>query len=163
LGTDPLSRYYDSQRILAPPSTANSRPAYLVTANALVWGKAIERVGGFDERFPFAGGEDIDLAYRLRHVGHLGYAPDAVVLHDFGDGIVGFVQRFIRYGKGNRLLEVVHQSSHKPRPFLPSHRSGFNLVIALAQFALMRYGYHTLEPELLRAFEVDENRARAAR
>ncbi len=48
---DPLSRYYDTQGIFSPPSVwhqGRERPAYLITALA--------QVGGFDERFPDAGG-----------------------------------------------------------------------------------------------------------
>lgn len=48
-GDDALSRYYDSQDILIPPHTHESRPQHLITANALVWREAFARVGGFDE------------------------------------------------------------------------------------------------------------------
>ena len=143
LANDRLSRYYEAQRTLVPPPGKDRRPAYLVTANALVWREALELVGGFDERFPCAGGEDIDLAYRLRGVGLLSYAPESAVLHDFGDGVGGFIRRFVRYGRGNRLLEAVHGTSHAPRPFWPVQRSPSHLVAALAQFALMYYGYET--------------------
>ena len=56
---DPLSRYYDTQGIFSPPLVwhqGRERPAYLITANALVWRGAVAQVGGFDERFPDAGG-----------------------------------------------------------------------------------------------------------
>jgi len=56
---DPLSRYYDTQGIFSPPPVwhqGRERPAYLITANALVWRQALAQVGGFDERFPDAGG-----------------------------------------------------------------------------------------------------------
>ena len=55
----PLSRYYDTQGIFSPPPVwhqGRERPAYLITANALVWRQALAQVGGFDERFPDAGG-----------------------------------------------------------------------------------------------------------
>ncbi len=44
-GNDPLSRYYESQEILLPPTIVEDGhilPEYLVTANALVWKKALE-------------------------------------------------------------------------------------------------------------------------
>ena len=62
------------------------RPAYLITANALVWRPALFRIGGFDERFQSAGGEDIDLGLRLWERGALAYAPSAQVLHVFDAG-----------------------------------------------------------------------------
>ncbi len=55
----PLPRYYDAQGIFSPPPVwhqGRERPAYLITANALVWRQALAQVGGFDERFPDAGG-----------------------------------------------------------------------------------------------------------
>ena len=55
----PLSCYYETQGIFSPPpmwDRGRERPAYLITANALVWRKALAQVGGFDERFTDAGG-----------------------------------------------------------------------------------------------------------
>jgi Glycosyl transferase family 2 len=57
--SDRVSRYYDTQRILIPPplwDNGMERPAYLITANALVWRAALAEIGGFDERFPSAAG-----------------------------------------------------------------------------------------------------------
>ncbi len=57
--SDPVSQYYDAQSILNPPplwDNGEDRPAYLITANALVWRQALARIGGLDERFPLAGG-----------------------------------------------------------------------------------------------------------
>jgi len=56
---DPLPRYYETQGIFSPPPVWNQgkkRPAYLVTANTLVWRDALYAAGGFDERFPGAAG-----------------------------------------------------------------------------------------------------------
>jgi glycosyltransferase involved in cell wall biosynthesis len=57
--SDLLSRYYDTQGIFSPPPVwhqGRECPAYLITANVLVWRQALAQVGGFDERFPDAGG-----------------------------------------------------------------------------------------------------------
>jgi glycosyltransferase involved in cell wall biosynthesis len=141
LGNDFLSRYYATQKILVPPPTNHSEPGYLVTANALVWRPALERVGGFDERFRFAGGEDIDLALRLAEIGRSSYAPAAVVHHDFSDGVAGFFRRFVRYGRGNRLLAEVHRLDMTPKPFRPAHGSLVNYACAGAQYLAMLIGY----------------------
>ena len=56
---DPLSRDYDTQGIFSPPPVwhqGRERPVYLITANVLMWWQALAQVGGFDERFPDAGG-----------------------------------------------------------------------------------------------------------
>src|SRR6266566_8133585 len=82
--SDLLSRYYDAQSILIPPPLRDSgeaRPAYLITANALVWRPALAEIGGFDEHFPDAGGEDVDLGLRLWRIGPLAYASQAQVFH----------------------------------------------------------------------------------
>lgn len=142
VGRDLLSQYYDSQKILVPPPNGD-RPAYLVTANTLVWRAAFNAVGGFDERFPLPGGEDIDFALRLRAVGDLSYAPDSVVLHDFNDGVAGFVRRFIRYGRGNLVVQAIHGSNMAPQVFWPERPTPFNVVAALMQICSMAWGYWT--------------------
>jgi len=138
---DRLPQYYESQQILVPPPNDDSRPAYLVTANALVARAALTAIGGFDDRFPGAAGEDIDLAYRLLEIGDLSYAPCAVTKHAFEPGLGPFVRRFVRYGRGNRLLTKKHAVSHMPRPFVPAVASPFNYAAAMVQFSAMFAGY----------------------
>ncbi len=58
-----------------------SQGSYL-TCNIAFRREALERVGGFDESFPYPASEDLDLAYRVMECcGPIGYAPDAVVRH----------------------------------------------------------------------------------
>jgi glycosyltransferase involved in cell wall biosynthesis len=142
-GTDRFSRYYESQDILIPPRVAEDRPHYLITANSLVWRHAFEVVGGFDEGFPLAGGEDVDLGFRLSQSGSLSYAPASVVEHDFGDGARGFIRRFVRYGWGNQRLARRYRIDLRPRPIVPAHRSLFNWGAAMAQFLCLSWGYWT--------------------
>lgn len=136
-----LPAYYESQRILVPPPNAAARPCYLVTANTLIWRAALEVIGGFDERFPLAAGEDIDLAYRLLGVGDLSYAPDATVLHDFEPDVASFVKRFVRYGRGNARLESLYQQPLRPTPFVPARATPFNVAAGALQYASMLAGY----------------------
>lgn len=148
-GSDPVSRYYDVQSILNPPplwDNGEERPAYLITANALVWREALAQIGGLDERFPSAGGEDIDLGIRLWSVGQLAYAPAAQSLHTFEPDLHLFVHRFIRYGRGNRLLAVRYQADLAPRPFVPQLLSPINRLLASVQFFSLWWGYHTTQP-----------------
>ena len=113
----------------------------MITANCLVWRPAFEAVGGFDERFKLAAGEDVDLGVKLRQLGALSYAPDAIVAHDFGQDAFSFVRRFVRYGRGNRLLAQIHGLSLRPFPFLPAQRTPTNMALALLQYAALSYGY----------------------
>ena len=143
LSGDRLSRYYASQEILVPPRTGRHRPHYLVTANALVWRPAFDEVGGFDGAFAEAAGEDVDLGFRLMRIGDLDYAPTSVVRHDFSDGYLGFVRRFVRYGRGNRIVAERHGVDLSPRFFRPNHPTAFNRVAAFAQYVAMSYGYRS--------------------
>ena len=53
-----------------------------VTANCFCRKAILERLGGFDERFPLAWREDSDLHFRLLQVGaRIEHAPHAVVVH----------------------------------------------------------------------------------
>jgi len=146
---DPVSRYYDTQGILNPLplwDDGEKRPAYLITANALVWREALAQLGGFDEGFPSAGGEDIDLGLRLWSVGPLAYAPAAQTLHAFEPHLLAFVRRFVRYGCGNRLLAAHYQADLAPRLFAPHRPSLFNRFLAGVQWLSLWWGYHTAKP-----------------
>lgn len=147
IGDDLLSRYYVSQDILVPPRVAEDRPQYLITANSLVWRRAFSAVGGFDESYPLAGGEDVDLGFRLSQIGQLSYAPASVVRHDFGDGGFGFVRRFVRYGHGNRKLARDYRIDLRPKPFIPARPGIFNYCAAVAQFLCLLWGYWTAPSE----------------
>lgn len=141
-----VSEYYDAQKTLVPPPTVHQRPVYLVTANALVYRPALETVGGFRETFDIAGGEDIDLAVRLRSIGELSYATEAVVLHDFENDLGSFWRRFVRYGRGNRLLESLHDVKLRPQPFIPARRTPSHFALSALQFAAMTVGYLRTQP-----------------
>lgn len=143
--TGPFASYYDTQKTLIPPPTQDNRPEYLVTANALVYRPALIRLGGFSEKFDGAGGEDIDLALRLWGLGDLSYAPDAVVHHEFGEDFSEFVNRFVRYGRGNRQLQQLHRVPMVPMPFAPAEKTPANWILAATQFAAMTWGYFDLK------------------
>ncbi len=64
---------------------------------------------GFDPYFPIAAGEDIDFSLRVTDLGYnILSADDVVFTHDYDyvrGGLKMFVDRFIRYGEGNRLIK----------------------------------------------------------
>ncbi len=129
-----FATYYESQRVLTPMHwDKDGRPRYLITANALVWRPALERVGGFQRAFPLAAGEDIDLGIRLAGLGHLGWAPDAVVAHEWEASMAAFVRRFHRYGRGNKMLAAARPRLApfmRPLPFRPEERGVANTILA---------------------------------
>jgi glycosyltransferase involved in cell wall biosynthesis len=61
--------------------TRGLESAEFVTANAFVRRDALERVGGFDERFKRAWREDSDLQFRLSELGEVGRSEKSTVLH----------------------------------------------------------------------------------
>lgn len=75
----------DQLHLLGPFSrTMNTTDErYFATCNIFYRRSDLEAVGGFDEGFTTVGGEDTDLAYRVRKLGRRSaFAPGAVVHHD---------------------------------------------------------------------------------
>ncbi|MDM3849808.1 MAG: hypothetical protein PT119_07460 [Aphanizomenon gracile PMC627.10] len=83
----------------------------------MVWKPAIEKIGYFNENINIAAGEDIDLGWRLLEIGNLDYAFNSVIYHNFDDGVIGFCRRFIRYGKGNKIISKMYEVDLKPKVF----------------------------------------------
>lgn len=98
-----LGRFADWRR----PLDAQLDPArtrYLVTANSLWRRAALDEVGLFDETFRAPGGEELELCHRLLTAGWtLGWAPDAVVEHEFDVGLRRFLRTNYAYGRGTSM------------------------------------------------------------
>jgi len=139
-----INQFMTEQGILNPPKARLlydiMLPQALVTANALVSGLAFSFVGGFDETFQIAAGEDLDLGIRLRRLGLIGWAERAKVMHRFPEEMLDFEKRFERYGAGNRQLELKHRlpslRARKYTAALPSLQA-----LADRQVAAMQRGY----------------------
>jgi len=99
-------------RPLGPAETAplNQSGGVYLTCNALYLREALIRIGGFDERFPYAAFEDCDLAARLKQLGRIAWAPDAVVLHP---------PRLLNWASVNRRLR------HWPWAMVTARRYGY--------------------------------------
>jgi glycosyltransferase involved in cell wall biosynthesis len=150
LGKDTMSRYYESQQIHQPPAASDGSPAYLVTANALVSKVAFDQIGGFCEDFVLAGGEDIDLALRLKKSGQLAFVKGSVIQHQFEDGLADFLKRMIRYGRGNRMVRHFHNIKMFPLPSTARDKSVVaNHFLVLLQWLALLYGYVLQSLEML--------------
>jgi cellulose synthase/poly-beta-1,6-N-acetylglucosamine synthase-like glycosyltransferase len=67
--------------------------------------RALEGIGGFDERFHVAG-DDVDLCWRLQEAGwKLGFSAGAVVMHRRRDSVRRYLRQQYGYGKAEALLE----------------------------------------------------------
>lgn len=143
-GNDRISRYYESQEILLPPKRnedGKAQPEYLVTANALVWKQAFEHIGGFNETISIAAGEDIDLGFRLREIGTLSASTEALIFHNFDGGLIKFCRRFLRYGRGNKIVSKLYRIDLTPRAFNAKSPSLFNTFLSKLQYVYLLWGY----------------------
>jgi GT2 family glycosyltransferase len=78
----------------------------LVTCNAAYRREALEVVGGFDERYAYAGGEDYDLSRRLWAAGYtLGVTDSATVYHHHAMTLRELVRTGHRYGGASFRLD----------------------------------------------------------
>lgn len=83
-----------------------------------------------------------DLGLRLSQIGNLSYSYHAIVNHNFDDGLTGFCKRFIRYGKGNKIVEKLYDTDLSPILFRPNKRTFFNEILAKIQWLCLKIGYH---------------------
>jgi GT2 family glycosyltransferase len=82
---------------------------YLVTANAAYRRVVLEALGGFDDQFPGAAGEDTDLTMRARDLGfRLVLLDRATVAHDHRTSLKGLLRTYYRHGKAWRILAEKH-------------------------------------------------------
>lgn len=101
---DTLSQYMDYYRILQPPSEGDG-VKYLVTANACYRRKVLLEVDGFSEEIKNPGGEDPDLSYKIKTLGHrLVYNLHAKVYHNHKQDLKSFYRTFYNYGRGVAYL-----------------------------------------------------------
>ncbi len=140
----PISAYYETQKILIPLQNEFYEPEYLITANALVYRKALECINGFNPRITIAAGEDVDLGIRLRAYGRLTYCPNAIVIHDFAESVNDFKKRFTRYGRGNRIVGVIYGINMLPEPFQSSVKNPMNEYLSALAHHCLKTGYNSV-------------------
>lgn len=74
---------------------------YINTANALFRREVFGAVGYFDERFTWAGGEDLDFGWRVHWAGYaMRYVPGARVEHRHRSSPGQLFRGYCRYGRG---------------------------------------------------------------
>jgi GT2 family glycosyltransferase len=114
LGPTLLDRYQDFSGALNGrwASPGRRELAYAPTCNLAVRASALtdER---FDERFPDAAGEDLELCHRLRRRGRIALVPRALVWHDYGyrstlAGLPRFLAQLRRYAAADALVWRLH-------------------------------------------------------
>lgn len=79
--------------------------------------EAFDGVGGFDERFPGACAEDVDLCWRIQQAGTpLVYVPDALLDYRLRTDLRGIARQAAAYGRSNHLLVTEHEADGATRP-----------------------------------------------
>ena len=79
----------------------------LSTCNCAIKKNAFEKIGGFDESFPFPGGEDSLLAYNLRKFNYrIKYRPDVLVYHAARDSFANFVKWQFKRGISSYIFST---------------------------------------------------------
>lgn len=92
----------------AKPELSDGEVLLLPTVNMAVRRDWFDKVGGFRAEFEVAGGEDLNLCYRLKRAGaKLHVDPIWFTRHDLGGGLVGHLRRHFRYGYGTAQHAVL--------------------------------------------------------
>lgn len=114
-----VPRYLDRIGVLCPRVDADT-VLYLITCNAIFKRSAVLSVGGFDEAYRVAGGEDPELCGRLRRRGHrFTFEPRARLRHLHPTTFRGLFRMYRRYAKGLAVAdERGHGWSEPERPSL---------------------------------------------
>ncbi len=100
---DKVNAYMEYRGVLNPRYLSDGTPSFLVTCNCCYERNKFIELGGFDETFQLAGGEDTDLSYKARIENlQLVYDKDCVIWHDFETSVSSLFKRFHRYGVGTR-------------------------------------------------------------
>lgn len=79
----------------------------LSSCNCAVKKDIFWKVGGFDESFPYPGGEDSFLAYNLRRLNYrIRYCPDVLVYHEARDSFRDFFKWQFRRGESSFIFST---------------------------------------------------------
>lgn len=85
----------------------------LSSCNCAIRREAFKRAGGFDETFPYAGGEDSFLAYSLKQSGsRIKYCPDVVVHHEARDSLQGYIAWQFKRGISSYIFSSKIKNKH---------------------------------------------------
>lgn len=100
-----LTRFVQAEQQASHGVGPQGEIKYLVTANGAYRRDVLEALGGFDETFPAASGEDTDLTIRAQAAGHrLALVDGAVVLHDHPRRLRPILRTYRKHGRSRRLV-----------------------------------------------------------
>jgi GT2 family glycosyltransferase len=128
-----LADFVQAERLVGHGGDA-ANVKYLVTANAAYRRSVLEAVGGFDERFPGAAGEDTDLTMRVQARDlQLTLITTGTVAHDHRTSVRGLLTTYYRHGRAWSILARAH-----PRRGLGTR----SVSMATPRYWRQRYRYY---------------------
>jgi len=111
-----LVDYLYEYQMSASPISPRALPAFFTANNIAVPAALFHRLGGFDETFPLAGGEDREFCDRWEQAGFpMRMAPSARVQHAHSLSFTGFWRQHLNYGRGAWQLRRARLQRGKPR------------------------------------------------
>lgn len=125
------TQLFDFAGITSPADVGGSR---FFTSNVSAKTELLRAAGGFDEAFPGAAHEDIDLGLRLETMGmRLHYDEDAVVEHSHPLDLLGAIERCHMIGVTLVAFAERHPDHELPRRPAMRHRLKATALTALAR------------------------------
>ena len=116
-----------------PPTLESVGGRFFYTSNVSAKTELLRAVSAFDESFPGAAGEDVDLGLRLERVGmRLAHHPDAVVEHWHPTDLSATLKRMWVVGQASARLAPRHPQRPVPRPPGARHRVKAAVLTVLA-------------------------------
>ncbi|MBN1546437.1 glycosyltransferase [Trichloromonas sp.] len=98
---DAVSTFIDQIVFRQRYNILQKNPPHITTANACYLRTSLEKIGLFDESFPFAAGEDRDIGERLAMAGGtFVFAEAAIIRHKHPQTLEGFYHQRFRHGSG---------------------------------------------------------------
>ena len=110
--------------------------------------EVLDAAGGFDERIPANGGEDVMLGWKVTGAGHeILCSPDAVVTHakETWNGLMAVLRRAVKWGRADCHIVLAFPSRTRTAP----HFAALSFLISLPATAFLAFvfgGYWLFAP-----------------
>ncbi len=99
-------------------------------------------VGGFNELFPLPAGEDLDFFWRLfKKNARFSYKKDIKVFHDCHTDLRSFLKQAYMYGRGNYLVQYMHQDHPLLKEIKTKNNGMFLLGLLINMIKIPRFSW----------------------
>jgi GT2 family glycosyltransferase len=123
------------------------------TANLLVPANSFHAVRGFDQRFTGAGGEDVDLSWKLQEAGiPLVFAPEAIIHYRLRESRKASLKRLYHYATNDPLVYKLHRHAGARRRSPAKVLLGWFRLAAQLPLCIHRPRRHHWERQVVKQF-----------